>query len=348
MEAEDLEWDPRTDDEILGEIGQRDPVCLRIANFGRRGLRVLKDLPAGPLLVWKLEHWGAATPFERLPASPGLDANSHTEELLSLGHTVVAYTFNEANRELLYDDVPCLRRSGIAILPVAQKRAPGGPRVDVRSGLGLTGAEFLFGCGGLLHPAKGIEEVAVGFLRTCRDPSVHLACSVIRHEADTTADSIRRRWEDIAGGVNSSRLHLRMGDYGEWTWMYWFYRSLDVMLVNSVSESWGRMASEAIGLGVPTLVRRAACATNHLAPEVVLADGSWDFAGEDLWGTVSTAQTRARALRIHVGRRYAPRVVRRRFLELVCASLDPRRASEVVRRSRDPLAVSVLDAMLDH
>ncbi|MGH2770111.1 MAG: hypothetical protein ACRDJF_06255, partial [Actinomycetota bacterium] len=148
--------------------------------------------------------------------------------------------------------------------------------------------------------------------------------------------------------ADSPRLHLRLGDYGEWTWMYSFYRSLDALVVNSVSESWGRMASDAMGIGVSTLVRRAACATNGLASGTVLVDGSWDFADETLWAAVATARERAHALRVYLKRRYALPVVRHRFLQLICAHLDPQRVSEVHRRSRDAHSLAVLEEMLDH
>src|SRR5690606_37257837 len=129
---------------------------------------------------------------------------------------------------------------------------------SLRRQLGVAPEALLVGCGGLLHPAKGIEELVERFVRGLPEPTAHLLCALVIEDEEDTETVIRRRWEKrFRPAAGMDRVHLRTGLYGDWEWMCAFYRAIDVMLVNSVSDSWGRMVSEPVGFGVPTLVRRA-------------------------------------------------------------------------------------------
>ncbi len=126
-----------------------------------------------------------------------------------------------------------------------------------------------------------------------------------------------------------------------------FYRSIDLMLVNSVSDSWGRMVSEALGAGVPTIVRRADCGTNHIAPGTVLVDS---FGGLDAEGyTVAIHQARASAQRLSefVNAAYSLQRTRDRLLHVLRrhmpaerqATFDTLAANHELTRALDELTV---------
>lgn len=351
MDFDHVEWDERSDRQILDSIHQVGPVWLRMANFFERSLRILKALPPGQLVLWKLEHWGATTPFDRVPASSGVNAHSYATELFDLSHRVVPYTFTSEAREMLVRDVPALLSEEIAVIPVAQKKPVAGEtRNEVRMRLGVRADDLLLGCGGLLHPAKGLDELAVNFLRSCGDRKIHLLCSAIPiPEDDGLTESVQRgRWERLAGRTDSSRLHICVSDYGHWSWMCSFYRAIDVMLVNSISDSWGRMVAEPLGFGVPTVVREAACATNHLAPDLVIVPGFDDFTDSGMWEAVSLAQHRSFKLADYVQGNFGLSTVRDQVLRLMRRRTPSGLLAKFDDLSRDPRSLAVLDSMIDH
>lgn len=304
----------------MAALRREAPLWLRVANFFDRPLQVLRLLEPPQLVVWKLEFWGTQTPFDRVPASAGIDPARYAEELLSLGHYVVPYTFNTWNRQRLLEMVAPLRQRAPALLPIAQKPAVPSPgRTATRRSFGVGPGETLVGVGGLLHPAKGIEEVVEGFLATYPDPGARLLCSLVVEDGDQDAQRVWRCWADKFGQAAMRRVHVRTGPYGDWRWMCSFYRAIDVLLVNSVSDSWGRMVSEALGFGVPTVVRRADCATNHVAPDVVLVDDLADMSGPRFAAAAAEARARAPRLAAYVQQHYAVSVVRDRLLALLRA-----------------------------
>lgn len=342
-----VEWDAREVAEIAAAIRRERPLWLRAANFFSRTLELLRLLDRPRLVLWKLEFWGMDTPFDKVPASPGVDPAGYAEELLSLGHHVVPYAFNTWNRERLVAMVPALERRSPALLPVAQKPAVASQsRGAVRRRLGLGREDVLVGAGGLWHPAKGIEEIVRAFLRTWPDPRAHLLCSLVVEDEEDTAAAVRRRWADAFGEAGLDRVHVRVGPYGQWPWMCAFYRAIDVMLVNSVSDSWGRMVSEALGFGVPTLVRRADCATNHIAPGVVLVDGFDDLGAPVFAAAVRAARARASALAGYVAGHYGVEVVRGRWLALLRAETPPHRRAVFDRAVADPASRRVVDELI--
>ncbi|WP_433655061.1 hypothetical protein ACQPW1_29565 [Nocardia sp. CA-128927] len=314
---DDLEWNRRTDQEIYLEIQRQRPMWLRIGNFYRRNLSLLRMLPPGQLVLWKLEHFGDdAANAVRMLISSGLQPESFVAELFASGHTIVPYTFTTTGRDNLVRDVPLLRTMDIQILPLAHNmliRRAG--RTELRASLGLGEDDILVGAGGRLFPEKGIDEIATWFLRQRID--AHLLCSAIPADDRQSVESVRIDWQTRSGTSDSARLHLRFGHYDQPDWMSSFYAAIDVMLVNSMTDSWGRMASEAITLGVPAIVRRADCGTNELAPNVVLVNGFEQLSTAEFAAAFDQARKRASRLQEYMAAHYDISVVRRQFHELL-------------------------------
>ncbi len=345
-ELDVVAWDPRGTAAVIDELRTTPPVWVRIGNFFRSSLEVLRALPPGRLVVWKLEHWGEDT-AHRLMASTDVDPENYVRELMGLGHRVVAYTFSEVNRRLLRADVPELPE--LHVVPVALKEPVSGDgRAAVRAALGVGGRELLLGAGGLLTRGKGLDELAVGFLRGELGDDVHLLMSIVLDTDHLTAADMRARWERLAGCAATSRFHVRLGNYGGWRWMSDFYRTVDVVLVNSVSESWGRMVSEPMGIGRPVLVRRARCGSNHVAPGTVLVDDFAQLGAAGLGTATDLARRRAEGLRKHTCARYRIPVVRSEFLSLLRSHTPPSRLAEFDRLVRVPEALAALDDALCH
>lgn len=349
MRLDHVEWDPRPVGDIIGEVRERQPLWLRAANFFDRTVEVLRNLDRPQLVMWKLEFWGTDTPYDQVPASADVDPAAYAEELFALGHHVVPYTFNAWGRDRLASLVPAVGcRLGV-LLPVAQKTAIASESRDsLRQRLGVPPGATLFGCGGLLHPAKGLAEIVGSFLLGPPEPGAHLLCALVIEDEEDTVAVIRQRWEHLFGSRGMERVHLRTGPYGDWKWMCAFYQAIDVMLVNSLSDSWGRMVSEPVGLGVPTLVRRADCGTNHVVPGVVLVDG---FAGtplSDLIEEIQSARARAPRLATYVNEHYALPVVRGLWLDVLREGTPPERRAAFDRTAADPASLTALDDLIVH
>jgi len=349
LEFDQVGGDNRRDEEIAESIVAESPLWLRISNCFQRHLPILRNLPPGQLILWKLEHWGNSTPFDRVPVSPNVHPHTYAEELLSLGHRIYPYTFTERNIDLLRNDIPPVRDLDFGIVPIAQK-APvdGASRDTLRTRLNLEQEDTLLGAGGMLHPAKGIEEVAVWFLRHVQDSRTHLVCTVIPIEENQTEEQIRRRWELAAGVESSERIHIHIGAYREWDWMCSLYQAVDVMLVNSVSDSWGRMLTEAVGFGVPTLVRRAECATNDIVPDVVLVDDFVGLSYDDFKGLIAQAHDRAPGLARHVNKHYSPSVVELSFVEMLRTRTPPELLGNFDDLARQPRSLGLVRDMIEH
>lgn len=107
-----------------------------------------------------------------------------------------------------------------------------------------------------------------------------------------------------------------------------FYRSIDLMLVNSVSDSWGRIVSEALGAGVPTIVRRADCGTNQIAPGMVLINSFEGLGAEGYAAAIHQAQAAAQRLSELVNVTYSLQRTRDQLLHVLHRHLpDERRAA---------------------
>lgn len=204
----------------------------------------------------------------------------------------------------------------------------------------------MLGAGGLLHPAKGIEEIVESFLRSSRDPRTHLMCSVVPDDTGETTEDIRNTWSRSYGTNGMDRVHIRAGSYGEWPWMCGFYEALDVMLVNSVSDSWGRMVSEAVGLGVPVLVRRTGCATNHIIPSITLVESFSDLGTATVSAAVRRAKERAPHLAAYVQQHHSLPQVRRMWLNLLRAETPPILQPRFDQLLQEAASVPCLDDMI--
>ncbi len=320
------QWDRRPVAEIAADAVDADPVWMRIANFHRRPLEVLKQLPAGARILWKLEFSGYAADCPVVPASRSIDPAEYIEEVLSLPHHVVPYTFLDWNRAELLRLYPALRKRPLHVVPIAQKTPIG--QIDgqaIRDLYGIPAGDLVYGAGGNeLHPGKRVGEVVEAFLATCTDPRAHLLCTLVPRESATAVAD----WP--AAAAAHPRVHLRVGEYHEWAWMTGFYRAIDVLLANSVSDSWGRMVAEAAGVGVPVVVRRAQCGTNLLAPGLAITESLRDFAAESFIQAVKDAQAAAPALRAFFEREYRAEAVVHRLLALTDSELPP----ALARRSR--------------
>lgn len=301
-------------------VAAADPYSLRVANFFTEDLDLLRALDRPRTVLWKMEFWGTETGGEQLPRSDGVDADAHVREMMSTGHDVIPYTFTAWGRDRLVSVAPTLGDHVVELLPIAQRppAVPGQP--FTLPGAADPGNVPLVGCGGLLHPAKGIEEVVAAFLDAYPDERAHLVCALVVEDDLTPAD-VLRRWSRELGGRDLSRVHVRTGPYGDWAWMCDFYRSVDVVLVGSRSDSWGRMVSEPLGFGVPTVVRRADCATNHLAPDLTLVDSFEGLGPDDFAAAVRQARAAAPRLAGFVRTQYALPLVRQRFGDLLTRRL---------------------------
>ncbi len=216
----------------------------------------------------------------------------------------------------------------------------------MRRRLGIPVGDTVFGAGGLLHPSKGIEEIVAGFLRSGSDVRTHLLCSAILQEPGMTSENVRNEWRRSYGDVGMERVHVRVGDYCEWTWMCAFHEAVDVVLVNSVSDSCGRMVSEAFGAGVPVLVRRNGCSTNHIAPGTILVDEFGDFFSPIFMKALDAARAAAPALAAYVHQHYSVPRVRQLFLTLLRAQTPHALRSHFDNLARDPVSLASLDDMV--
>jgi glycosyltransferase involved in cell wall biosynthesis len=341
LELDHVGYGERPLDEIVALVSRQQPLWIRVANFFTPTFELLQALPRPTLVYWKLEFWG--TDLDQFPRSDGVDPARFAEAVLRLGHHVVPYTFNEWNRAHIVSRIPVLAAHGLRVQPIAQK--PLVPETAARDALrarfGATPDDTVFGVGGLLHPAKRIEEVVAAFLRAPDDDRKRLLVQVI---ADQTAVELVDTWQARYG--RRAGLTVRTGDYGRWQAMAEFYRAIDCLLVNSRSESWGRMVTEAIGYGVPVVVQRAECATNHIVPGLVIVDDVTDWTGPERARAVARAQAQAETLAAFVERHYATPVVRRRCLEILRAATPPGRLAEFDALCTDAVELRAVDASL--
>jgi hypothetical protein len=330
MALDQVEWDERPVGQIADSVRQTQPYCILVANFFPKTIEVLRELGSDPQVVlWKMEFWGRDTPYKQIPGPDGTDPDLYVKRIAATGHRVVPYTYNEWGRDRLLALAPALAEHTVEVIPIAQKVPVSGVGAEaVRRTFGVGPGQALVGCGGLLHPAKGIEEIARSFLSDFPDQDAHLLCSVVIEEDAVTAERIAQEWKRQLGEDAKRRVHVRAGPYADWTWMCGFYRSIDLMLVNSVSDSWGRMVSESLGAGVPTIVRRADCGTNHIAPGVVLVDSFEGLGTEGYTESIRRAQAASQRLSEFVNASYSLGRVRDQLLHILRRHIpDERRAA---------------------
>ncbi len=346
LELDHIEWDQRSTSEILAEITATRPLWLRVANFYQRTLEILDRLPPSQLVLWRVEYWGRDKRFPQVPSSDGVDLISYANQLMDLGHRIVPYTYLAWNRQYLIDLVPPLAGRPFHLLPVAQKpTAPVPDRAAVRDALELPRDAFVYGVGGLNHPAKRIEEVIAAFVRSCPEQERWLLVSLIDEDCQT-ADDIAAQWTNWLAPADLSRVRIRVGQYGQWEWMCEFYRAVDVLMVNSLCESWCRMVSEALGFATALLVRRAPCASNHVAPDAVLVDDFENLSKASFEAAIGEAQRRAKALQQYVQDNFALPVVREMCLRLMRSNTPPHDHAVFDRLTVDHDQLALLDSAI--
>jgi glycosyltransferase involved in cell wall biosynthesis len=231
---------------------------------------------------------------------------------------VVPYTFVDGNIRPLLALAPALHDAGLRLLPIAQKEpVPGAGREWVRRAVGVANSATLYGVAGRLDPAKGVEDVVEAFVRTCRDHNSWLLASIVVDDERLDAATVWSGWSRRFADADLTRVRLRVSRHGDWAWMCEFYRAVDVVLVDAVSASRGRSVAEPLGFGVPVIVRRADCATNHVAPGVVRLDRFDDFGTHHFLAAVAEARRRAPGLRHFVQRQQSIPAVRERFRRLM-------------------------------
>lgn len=307
------------------------PLCIRMANFYEPVLRLLVRIPKGSIVAWKIEYMGEETPHHFLKSSRVVDVREYVRSVQSLGLRLVPYTFTDYNRWRIYETIPEMGATPIQVVPLAQKtpvavheerevlRARIAPEAEAEA--------TLYGVAGLLSPTKGIDELVERFVETAAEND-YLVCSLLR--PGKNAEDVRSSWARRFGMKRIRRIYVHVGAYGDWSWMCQFYSALDVALVNSVHESWGRCVSEPLGLGRSTVVRRARCSTNFIAPSLTLID-SFDFASLKFKASVKLAGVRAPWLARYVNDRYSPECIRARFIDNVVAPVCNSRESKQLK-----------------
>jgi len=310
-------------EDIAADITRVDPLWVRIANFYELTPFLLARLPRTRVL-WRMEYMGDDAGDWKFPGSFGTDPDRLVSDGVSQGHRIVAYAYTDWNLSRLRSVIPSLGGvEALEVLPVAQKSLG---RADesgvVRQRLGIPADSTVVGAIGAASQLKGIPEIVEGFLRTCIDPRVHLLCSLVL-PAGVSEGDVRHFWTRLMpGSVGLDRVHFRAGRRGEWAVMQDIYRACDLVVVNSRSESWCRVLSEAVSLGVPVVVRASPCATNNIFPTVLIRARVDDFSAMTLADTIEEAASRASGLRAYAFRQYEKSLVRDRFLDVLRRGLD--------------------------
>nr|MDT0666155.1 hypothetical protein [Micromonospora sp. DSM 115978] len=182
--------------------------------------------------------------------------------------------------------------------------------------------------------------------RTCHDHDCWMLASVVVDDDALDANTLWARWSAQFADVDMRRVRLRVARHGDWAWMCEFYRAVDVVLVDAVSASRGRSVAEPLGFGVPVVARRAACATNTVAPGVVLLDRFDDFGAHHFLAAVAEAKRRAPGLRHFVHRQQSIPAVRERFRRLMRRATAPHLLPLFDAYTSDPAQLVALDELI--
>ena len=333
--------------DMVSEILQVEPIWLRVTDFFPRTLDLLARIPPATHVLWRISYRGTAATVAPLAGAPDVNPARYAETLLGAGHHVVPYTFIDGNIRPLVKLAPALHQAGLRLLPIAQKAPVAGAGRDwVRRTVGIGNSATLYGVAGRLDPAKGVAEVVEAFARTCRDHDSWLLASVVVDDDTLDAKAVWAGWSSQFAGADLRRVRLRVSRHGDWSWMCEFYRAVDVVLVDAVSASRGRSVAEPLGFGVPVVARRAACATNNVAPGVVLLDRFDDFGGHHFLAAVAEARRRAPGLRHFVQRQQSIPAVRERFRRLMRRATAPPLLPRFDAYTADPAHLAPLDELI--
>ena len=93
-----------------------------------------------------------------------------------------------------------------------------------------------------------------------------------------------------------------------------FYQSVDVVVVNSISDSWGRIITEAAGLGTPVLIRRGECGADQVLPGAALIPAISDLTTGDFLERLAAARGFAPVAQAYVNENYSAARVRETWL----------------------------------
>lgn len=314
--ATNLEEEFRTDRELQEWILASRPMWLTINQFNERVFGILDGLPSEIHIYWKIEYMGeSCSPFHVRATNP----RSFVRRLLSCGHRVACYSFNEWNRDHILGELPDLNTVDFRIQPIAIKEASIGiDREKFRRSFGVDKDDLLMGVAGLYDEVKGIDELAGWLLSLPPEKNWKAIFSLI---TDLEPEEIQAGWRAQFGDAPCFwRIKIRKGDYRQWDWMAQFYRSVDVILVNSRSDSWGRVVTEPIGLGTPVLVRRAECGTNYALPGLTIVEDFSSMNFGKFMEAFDFARRRASRLLEYTRENYSREVVRETWIRNLRAS----------------------------
>lgn len=304
--------DPRPNELIVAAISRADPIWVLVSNFEKRTLEVLTALSRPMALYWKVEYMGGGfTPF---PADADIDHLAYFDRLLELAERVALYTFNKWNLVNILSAFPKLRTVDSYTQPVAQKPTIHGVDVnDIRQQYYLGSQDMLLGSAGVFHQGKGFDELVQMVISLELQNDIHFLFSLI---TDLPSQEVKSRWRRRYGESSWwENIHVRQGSYKEWAWMCSFYQSISALLVNSRSDSWGRVVSEAIGHKTPVIVRRDDdCGTNHICDGLTMVDSFHDLSLPSLKRLVKSAERQTERLAAYVDRHYDPDLVIRTLI----------------------------------
>ena len=316
--CDDIASEPGNLSNVLAAIHHRRPPVVRIANFSRPALELISRLEYRPVILWKVEYMGDESSEPLMIYEPAeISASAVARAVLERGFRTLAYSYSAFNVDRLHKSLPEFEGFDWCVIPVANKLAPAGWR---RKRGGRDNEDTTrFGIAGSLHPDKGVIEVLKAFVASS-SPADELALSVVDRYACPI--DVVRLGGHLGRDLGLARTHVRIGSRGEWPQMLDFYALVDVMVVYSRSESWGRTAAEPLRLGVPTVMRRSACGTNQILDGVEMLE-TIDFSDPRFRQACDTARLKAKELRAAMSR-YDAFHVRERFLQALSGVMAPK------------------------
>ncbi|MFB6719238.1 hypothetical protein ACFCV3_03720 [Kribbella sp. NPDC056345] len=314
--------DRRPFSELAALVLEYDPLILRLGNFFKCNVDLLERLPPRTKVVWKLEYFGKDAGLHQIWSSFGSDPSALVRDMNSTGHEIISYAYSDWNRAGLRELVPELQNVPVGTLPLALKprSAHAVPALEVRTEYDIPHDAIAFGVGGTRQHLKGMEEVVAAFAETATEDQF-LLCTVLGQGGETAAD-VYASWRRRMPGRGLDRVRVRVGKRDEWDWMCGFYAAVDLVLVNSELDSWGRMVAEPLSLGTPVVVRESTSGTNQILDSLVRVRSFSDFGGEEFLDAAERARQSAASLAEQSWQRYSPDLVRRHFAALVSEWLD--------------------------
>jgi glycosyltransferase involved in cell wall biosynthesis len=340
----EVQEDPRTLAAISEDLAQKAPLWIAIANFQPRALELLEALPRPYNIYWRIEFMGArARPFL---SSATVDPANFATRVMALGHHVIAYSFNDWNRVNTIERLPALRGAPFEVQPIAQKPVPrDAPELAFdKASLGVAARTPLIGAAGVHEPGKCIDEVAYWILEHAShaQPLAGLFFLI----TDDHPDDVIATWRSHVGSNEHAQLFVRRGDYKEWAAMQAFYQAVDVVVINSISDSWGRIVSEAAGAGTPVLIRQGDCGADKILPGAQLFDALHAMSAQDFMQRARLASAFAPSAKAYVDEHYGAAQVKTAWLSNLASRTPPDQRRHLERLIAEE-ALGDLPDMLD-